>query len=48
MILKELPTDVCKNWGEYYLSKSVNKEVLSKAKDAVNKGAEVEIIRYVA
>ncbi len=48
VILKQVPADVCDNCGEYYLSESVTEEVLSKAEDAVNKGAEVEIIRYVA
>lgn len=48
VILKQVPADVCQNCGEYYLSESVTEEVLNKAEDAVNKGAEVEIIRYVA
>ena len=48
MILKQVPADICQNCGEYYLSESVTAEVLQKAEDAVNKGAEVEIIRYVA
>ena len=48
VILKQVPADVCDNCGEYYLNESVTEEVLSKAEDAVNKGAEVEIIRYAA
>lgn len=48
VILKQVPADICQNCGEYYLSESVTAEVLQKAEDAVNKGAEVEIIRYVA
>ncbi|MCZ8120341.1 MAG: type II toxin-antitoxin system MqsA family antitoxin [Microcystis sp. LE18-22.4A] len=48
VILKQVPADVCQNCGEYYLSESVTAEVLQKAEDAVNKGAGVEIIRYVA
>ena len=48
VILKQVPADVCDNCGEYYLSESVTDEVLNKAEDAVNKGAEVEILRYVA
>ena len=48
VILKQVPADVCQNCGDYYLSESVTAEVLQKAEDAVNKGAEVEIIRYVA
>ncbi|MGK7878897.1 MAG: type II toxin-antitoxin system MqsA family antitoxin [Crocosphaera sp.] len=48
VILKQVPADICDNCGEYYLSESVTEEVLNKAEDAVNKGAEVEIVRYVA
>ena len=48
VILKQVSADVCENCGEYYLSESVTDEVLNKAEDAVNKGAEVEILRYVA
>lgn len=48
VILKQVPAAICDNCGEYYLSESVTEKVLSKAEDAVNKGAEVEIMRYVA
>ncbi|WP_035799446.1 type II toxin-antitoxin system MqsA family antitoxin [Crocosphaera chwakensis] len=48
IILKQVPADVCENCGEYYLSELVTETVLTKAEDAVNKGSEVEIIRYVA
>ncbi|MGK7871757.1 MAG: type II toxin-antitoxin system MqsA family antitoxin [Xenococcaceae cyanobacterium] len=48
VIFKQVPADVCDNCGEYYLSESATDEVLNKAEDAVNKGAEVEILRYVA
>ena len=48
VILRQVPADICENCGEYYLSESVTEEVLNKAEDAVNKGAEVEIIRYAA
>ena len=48
VILRQVPADICENCGEYFLSESVTEEVLNKAEDAVNKGAEVEIIRYAA
>jgi hypothetical protein len=48
MILKQFPANIRQNCGEYYLSESVTAEVLQKADDAVNKIAEVEIIRYAA
>ncbi|MCC5636177.1 type II toxin-antitoxin system MqsA family antitoxin [Nostoc sp. CHAB 5844] len=48
VILKGVPADVCNNCGEYYLSSAVTEQVLQRAEEAVNKGAEVEILRYVA
>ena len=43
-----VPTEVCENCVEYYLSEQVTGELLSLAEDGVRKGAEVEILRYVA
>jgi YgiT-type zinc finger domain-containing protein len=48
VIFKQVPADVCKNCGEYYLSGEVTGQVLSKAEEAVKKGVEVEILRYAA
>jgi len=48
VIFKQVPADVCKNCGEYYLSGKVTGHVLMKAEEAVNKGVEVEILRYAA
>ncbi|BAY25600.1 hypothetical protein NIES2100_54060 [Calothrix sp. NIES-2100] len=48
VILKGVPAEVCNNCGEYYLSAAVTEQVLQCAEEAVNKGAEVEILRYAA
>lgn len=48
VILKLVPAEVCDNCGEYYLSDTVTEQVLQRAEIAVNNGAEVEILRYVA
>jgi YgiT-type zinc finger domain-containing protein len=48
IILKGVPAEVCNNCGEYYLSAAVTEQVLQRAEEAVNKGAEVEILRYAA
>ncbi len=48
VIFKQVPADVCKNCGEYYLSSEVTGQILSKAEEAVKKGVEVEILRYAA
>ena len=46
IIIKEVPAEVCSNCGEAYLSATANQKVLNLAEDAVEKGAELEIIRY--
>jgi YgiT-type zinc finger domain-containing protein len=44
----QVPADICKNCGEYYLSGEVTGQVLSKAEEAVQKGVKVEILRFAA
>lgn len=48
IILKQVPADICQNCGEYYLSESVTDLVLKRAESAINKGTELEVLRYVA
>lgn len=48
VIIKAVPADVCENCGEYYLSEDITAQVLSRAEEAVQKGAEVEILRFAA
>jgi YgiT-type zinc finger domain-containing protein len=48
VILKKVPAEICENCGEYYLSENITEKVLETAEKAVNNGAEVEIIKYLA
>lgn len=48
VVIKNVPAEVCENCGEYFLSEKTTDQVLSKAEEAVKKGAEVEILRYAA
>ncbi len=48
VIFKDVPADICDNCGEYYLTQAVTDELFTRAEAAVKKGAEVEILRYVA
>lgn len=48
VIIKDVPAEVCVNCGEYYLSESITEQILVLAEEAVNKGIEVEIVRFVA
>ena len=48
VIIKGVPADVCGSCGEYYLSAPVSDTVLERAEAVVSRGAEVEILRWVA
>jgi YgiT-type zinc finger domain-containing protein len=48
VIIKNVPAQVCNNCGEYYLDETVTGHVFAQAEDAVNRRAEVEILRYAA
>ena len=48
VIVKEVPTDVCGNCGEYYLDSEVAKRVYAQADAAVARHAELEIVHYAA
>lgn len=48
VVLKEVPADVCDNCGEYYLADKTTDKTLAVAESAVNKGAELEVLRFAA
>jgi YgiT-type zinc finger domain-containing protein len=48
IILKGVPADICENCGEYYLSQSTTRSVLSRAERVVDGNAEIEILRFAA
>jgi YgiT-type zinc finger domain-containing protein len=48
VLIKETPADVCQNCGEYYLDETVTRKVYAQAEEAVERRAEVEILRYAA
>jgi YgiT-type zinc finger domain-containing protein len=48
VVIKNVPAEVCENCSEYFLSEKITEQILSWAEDAVEKGAEVEILRYAA
>ncbi len=45
VIIKQVPANVCNNCGEYYLDADMTKQILQKAEEAYNKGAEIEVIK---
>ena len=48
VIFKGVPSEICSNCGEYYLSDRVTDELLQRAEQATINGTEVEIRRYAA
>ncbi|MCL4557680.1 MAG: type II toxin-antitoxin system MqsA family antitoxin [Deltaproteobacteria bacterium] len=48
IIIKDVPAEICENCGEYYLSETITERILKMAEDAIQKGTEVEIIRFAA
>ncbi len=48
VVIKDVPAQVCAQCSEYYLSEAMTDKVLAMAEAAVNKGAEVEILRWAA
>jgi len=48
IIVREVPADVCTNCGEYYLDDETARKVYELAESAVQRGAEVEILRFAA
>jgi YgiT-type zinc finger domain-containing protein len=45
ILIKDVPAEVCTNCGHYYLSEEITAEVLKRGNEAVDKGAELEVIK---
>jgi len=48
VVIKEVPAEVCDNCGEYYLSEQVTAQVHRLAERPVQRGVEIEVLRYPA
>ncbi len=48
VIIKGVPAMVCDQCGEYVLASDITRKVLAMAREAQNKGTEVEIRRFAA
>ncbi|MEX5217457.1 MAG: type II toxin-antitoxin system MqsA family antitoxin [Nitrospira sp.] len=48
VLIKGTPAEVCEDCGEYYLDEVVARKVYKQADEAVQRRAEVEILRYAA
>jgi YgiT-type zinc finger domain-containing protein len=48
VLIKGTPAEVCEDCGEYYLDEVVGRKAYKPADEAVQRRAEVEILRYAA
>jgi len=46
IVFKEVPAQVCDNCGEKYIDEATTKKLLSKARDIVKNGVEIDIRKY--
>ena len=48
VIIREVPSQVCQNCGEAYLSKETTAQLLKLAETAAKSGVKVEVREYLA
>ncbi len=48
VVIKDVPAEVCQNCGEYYLGEQIARQTYAQAESAVQRHAEVEILRFAA
>ena len=48
LVFKNVPAQICENCGEEYLTSATNNDLLKKAKEAVARGVDFEMLRYAA
>jgi YgiT-type zinc finger domain-containing protein len=48
VVFKQVPAQICDNCGEKQIDAEVTRQLMTRAQDAIEKGAEVEIVRLQA
>ena len=48
LVFKNVPAEICENCGEEYLSADINRSLLQKAKEAADRGVDLELMRFAA
>ena len=48
VVFKKVPAKICDNCGEEYISSEVNKKLLSRARNEVNRGITLEMLEFAA
>lgn len=45
ILIKKVPAEICNNCGNYYLSETTTELVMSQGEEAINSGAELEVMQ---
>jgi YgiT-type zinc finger domain-containing protein len=45
VLIKDVPAEVCTNCGHYYLSEEIARLIMQTGNDAIENGAELEVVR---
>jgi YgiT-type zinc finger domain-containing protein len=48
IVIKQVPAEVCDNCAEGYLSDEISTRVMEIAESAAARGAEIEVLRFIA
>jgi YgiT-type zinc finger domain-containing protein len=45
VLIKNVPAEVCTNCGHYYLSEEITRAIMQTGNEAIEKGAELEVVK---
>nr|VFK53010.1 MAG: YgiT-type zinc finger domain-containing protein [Candidatus Kentron sp. TUN] len=48
LVFKQVPAEVCDNCGEEYVSSSVNRALLQRAREELHRGVALEMLDFAA
>ncbi len=48
LVFKKVPAEICENCGEEYISEEVNKALLLRAREELERGVVLEMLNFAA
>jgi YgiT-type zinc finger domain-containing protein len=48
LVFKKVPAEICENCGEEYISEEVNKALLLRAREELERGVVLELLNFAA
>ena len=45
VVIKDVPSEVCTKCGHYYVSEEITRVLMQKGNEAIEKGAELEVVK---